>query len=197
VKSNSFHLLSFIVISSHSRNTPFLLTLPVRSLIWALCIVHHHTFIVTHSVFLNLCAQTLAYTGECNHVNFLYSYVIHAWYTAGLIIVDRTLLTKTDRSLWKVFSFTEMWTSVCVCVCVDVCSCKVVPIILSRCWPSACLLSWGQHLHFAFFFYFFLLLNPLLCYLSSSSSASHSSLLFFHVFHQLQRHLYVLNLLYI
>jgi len=55
----------------------------------------------------------------------------------------------------------EQASCVCVCVCVRVCVCacvcssKVGPIILSRCWPTACQFSGEQHLSLFFSILFF------------------------------------------
>lgn len=66
--------------------------------------------------------HTFTYTGECNHVSFLNRSVCNSWYPGGLIVSDRTLLTKTDRSPERcLVSFKREayeQASVCVCVCV-------------------------------------------------------------------------------
>lgn len=99
---------------------------------------------LTNTLYLNVHANTPAYTRDRNQVSFLDRPVCNSWCPRGLIIFGRILLTKTDTGPQRCPVSFQTWTvwasSQCVCVC---CRCwsKVGPIILSRCWPSACQLS--------------------------------------------------------
>lgn len=137
ITKSTFHLFSSCINFHAVPNMFLLLLFCINSQYYAASQVYDYTHVILPNVHVH--THTHRHLQKRNHISFLDWLIFNSWYPGELIIFEKNFIDK-DR-LWTVWVSFPLCARVCVCVrvwtCVSVCAC----------WPSACQVSGGQHLH--------------------------------------------------